>query len=239
MPMTRAQAYATSLAIAPDRLERHELALLVGGRCRACAELLPRGSILRGEPCPLCHEPTAITDHDRSLIVEYVSQRANVRIGLLATLIGVSHIVIGWTPVVSSAVVAASTAWIRFQIVQPAVRIMSPPRARVAVWTARVATSALVAGTLIINELLTLIPFFGVIAKGVISAGEVLLVAWINARYMRWQLDRDEDGLAVGWWEYGILAGSGVVLVGATIGLVAAAVAAVMAAQALAARLFV
>jgi len=238
MPMTSAQAYVHSLALDPDRLARHELALLVGGRCRACAELLPRGAVLRGEGCPLCHEPTAITEHDRATVVDYVTHRANVRIGLLATVIGLAHIVIGWTPVVSSAVVAASTAYVRLQIVSPAVKIMSSRRAGVAVWSARIVTSALVAASLIVNELLTLVPFAGAIAKGVIASGEVLLVAWLNARYMRWQLDRDEDGLPVAWWEYGILASAAVVLVGAAIGLVAAAVAAVVAAQALAARLF-
>lgn len=232
--LTQAQPVESVVMPESARAERHELSLLLGGRCRACAELLPRGAIFRGEPCPLCHEPSVMDERDRAVVVEFLSHRANVRVGMLALGIGVSHLLIGWVPIVSSLVIAASTAWIRLQIIQPAARMLTPARGRVAVWTARVGTSAFVAGTLILNELVTLLPFVGAVTKGLIAAGEVLLVAWANARYMRWQVDRDEDGLAVAWWEYGLLVAAFGVLVLSAIGLVAAAIAVVIAAQAVA-----
>jgi len=230
------QAQAVEAVVVPDsaRAERHELSLLLGGRCRACAELLPRGAVFRQQPCPLCHEPSVLDDRDRAVIVEHLAHRANVRVGLLALAIGVSHLLIGWVPVVSSLVIAASTAWIRLQIVQPAARILTPSRGRIAVWTARVGTSAFVAATLIVNELVTLLPFVGAVTKGLIAAGEVLVVAWANARYMRWQIERDDDGLAVAWWEYALLVSAFGVLVLSAIGLVAAGIAVVIAAKAVA-----
>jgi hypothetical protein len=231
-------AAAVLIASRPDaealRAERHELALLVGGRCRACAERLAGGQLLRGQSCPTCHEPIGLSDRDHAVIVEFLARRANVRVGLLAAAIGLSHLVIGWFPVASSLVVALSTAWVRLQIVQPVSRILSPSRARVSIWTSRMGTSALVAATLVVNELLTLVPIAGAFIKGLIAASEVIFIAWANARYMRWQVEREEDNLAVAWWEIGLLVGAGALLVAASVGLVAAAVAAVTAAQAMA-----
>jgi hypothetical protein len=235
--MSPEQSVQAPLALDACRIERHELSLLLGGRCRACAEMLPQGALLRGHPCPMCHEATTFEERDRAVIIEFLAQRANVRVGMLALAIGLSHLIVGWVPVASSLIIAASTAWIRLQIVQPATRLLTPRRARVAVWTARIGTSAFVAATLIFNELLTMLPFVGTIVKGLLAAGEVLLVSWGNARYMRWQIERDEDGLAVGWWEYGLLACSFGLLVASAIGLVAAAVAVVVFAQAAADRL--
>jgi hypothetical protein len=233
---TPAHEASTALADAA-RLERHEVALLVGGRCRACAERLPGGALLRGEPCPLCRSPTAFDAADRALLLDHLEHRGHVRVGLLAAAVGLSHLLVGWLPVASSVVVAASTAWVRFQIVQPASRLLSPRRRRVAVWTARIGTSALVALTLVVNEILTLVPFVGAVVKGIVAAAQVLLVAWANARYLRWQLGRDEAMARVGWWEYALLVGASGTLVGAVIGVVTAAAAAVVAIQTYAPRL--
>lgn len=217
-----------------DRIERHEVALLVGGRCRACAERLPGGHALRSEPCPLCHTPSTLDRHERDLLLRYLRQRGNVRVGLLATAIGVSHIVVGWFPVASTVVVALSAGWIRLQIVRPTARLLTPSRRRVAVWTGRLATSAIVGATLVVNELLTLIPAAGAVAKGVIAALQVLFVDWFNARYMHWQIARDEQQVPVAWWEYAVLASATIAIFGAAIGVVAAALAAVSAVNSLA-----
>jgi len=105
--------------------------------------------------------------------------------------------------------------------------LLTPRRRRVALWTGCLVTSAIVGASLIVNELLTLIPAAGAVAKGVIAALQILFVAWFNTRYMQWQLERDEQQLAVAWWEYALLVGATLAIFGASIGVVAAAIAAV------------
>ena len=64
------------------------------------------------------------------------------------------------------------------------------------------------------------------LAKGIISSIQVLAVAWANAKYMTWQVRRDEQNLPIRFWEYGIIAVSAAVLIGSAIAVVAAMAAA-------------
>lgn len=60
--------------------EEHELALLLSGRCRRCAERLPGGTALRGRPCPRCGEATLPSATDRAVLHQLHGSESAVRL---------------------------------------------------------------------------------------------------------------------------------------------------------------
>jgi hypothetical protein len=198
---------------------------------------MPGGLLLGGSACSACGEVLGLGAEGKQRLIEGLDRRSAVRVGGIALAVGLAHLVIGWFPILGSIVLALTTAWIRFQIVEPISRLLKPSRRRITVWTARLVTSSVVAGSIVAHELLTMLPLAGALAKGGLAAVEVLLVAWANARYVRWQLCREAAGTPLAPWEIAIVVLAAGLLLGSVI-LVTAALAAVLAAiDALASRL--
>ncbi len=186
--------------------EEHELALLLGGRCRRCAERIPGGTALRGRPCPGCGEETLPGPVDREVLHRLSSLRATARLGVAVGVVALAALVAGWFPLLTSVLLVAALVWLRVTLVRPALQLLTPQRRLVARWTLRLAAGCFLALAILAFEALTLVPGFGALAKVVLSAGEVAVAGLFARRYLDWQTEREARGVPVAWWEVAVLA---------------------------------
>jgi hypothetical protein len=117
--------------------EEHELALLLAGRCRRCAERIPGGTALRGKPCPRCDEATLPGPGDREVLHRLSSERASARLWVAVLGVGLASLVASWFPLLTSVLLVAALVWLRVTLVRPALRLLTPRRRLVSRWRAR------------------------------------------------------------------------------------------------------
>ncbi len=201
--------------------EEHELALLLSGRCRRCAERLPGGTALRGRPCPRCGEPTLPTPTDRAVLHQLQDTQSSVRLWLAVAAVTAGALVASWFPLINSLLIAGALVWIRFTIVKPGLALLTPRRRIVTRWTLRLAAGCFLALSVILLELLTLIPAAGALVKTAISALEVALAGSAARRYLSWQVSRAGRGVPVAFWEVALLAVWAAVLLAMVAGMIA------------------
>lgn len=204
-------------APAPDpRAHAHARALLLGGRCPSCAEPLPAKSLFRSAPCPRC-EAAVDPRMGGAALAEAVETRGRTHVFVIAAVVGVAHLLLGWLPLVGAFALLAAAAWIRVGVLQPASELLEPKRRVLTRWTARLVMGVALAATVIATEALTLLPVVGLPIKAVLSAGEVALAAWAVAAYAHWQVRREAEGEAIAAWEWIILAFVGLLLIAAVV----------------------
>lgn len=189
------------------RGEEHELALLLGGRCRRCAERIPGGAVLRGRPCPRCGEATLPGPEDRELLHRLASERASERLWVAVAGVGAASLVASWFPLLTSLLLLAALIWIRATLVQPALRLLTPQRRQVSRLTLRLAAACFLAASIILCELLTFVPGVGALAKVVLSTGQVAAAGIFARRYLSWQTEREARGIPMASWEVALLVG--------------------------------
>ncbi|NMO17210.1 hypothetical protein HPC49_13165 [Pyxidicoccus fallax] len=185
--------------------EEHELALLLNGRCRACAERIPGGTALRGLPCPRCGEATLPSPTDREVLHQLATERASVRLWLAVAAVAVAGFAASWFPLLTSVLLIVALVWIRVTIVRPALQFLTPRRRMVSRLTLRLAAGCFVAAAILLHELLTFVPAFGALAKVVLSASQVAAAGIFARRYLAWQTEREARGLPMEPWEVTLL----------------------------------
>jgi hypothetical protein len=168
----------------------HGFALLLEGRCRACAERLPGGTALRGLPCPRCEAPTAPTGEDRAELAARLGARATTRLWIAVLLVGLATLLPGWAPLAASLTLAAGLAWVAAAIVRPGLRLLPTGRRLVAAWTLRIVGAGYLAVLVIFVELLTLLSLPGLPLKAAVTASQVALGGWFARSYLGWQAAR-------------------------------------------------
>ncbi len=201
--------------------ETHELALLLSGRCRRCAERIPGGTALKGRACPHCEEPTLPSATDRAVLHELHTSRSGVHLWMAVVVVALAALVAGWFPLLNSLLIAAALVWMRFTLVRPALRLLTPRRRFVSRWTLRLAAGCFLALSIVVLELLTLFPAVGALLKSLLSAAQVALAGGFSRRYLSWQLEREGQGTPVALWEVGLLAVWAALLVALVAGTVA------------------
>jgi hypothetical protein len=201
--------------------EEHELALLLSGRCRRCAERLPGGTALRGRPCPRCGEQTLPGAMDRAVLHELHSSQSAVRLWLAVAAVAAGALVASWFPLINSLLIIGALLWLRFTLVKPGLALLTPRRRIITRWTLRLATGCFLAMSVIVLELLTLIPAAGPLVKMGVSAAEVGGAGLLARRYLKWQINREGEGVPVAFWEIALLAVTAVVLLAMLAGTVA------------------
>jgi hypothetical protein len=204
--------------------EQHELALLLSGRCRRCAERLPGGTALRGHPCPRCGEQTLPHATDRAVLHELHASQSAARLWLAVAAVAAGALVASWFPLINSLLVIGALVWLRFSLVKRGLALLTPRRRIVTRWTLRLAMGCFVALSIIVLELLTLIPAAGPLAKMLLSAAQVGGAGLLARRYLTWQIHREGQGVPVAFWEIALLAVTALVL----LAMVAATVAVVL-----------
>ncbi|MGC3999006.1 MAG: DUF4126 family protein [Anaeromyxobacter sp.] len=193
--------------------EPRQLSLLVGGRCRRCAERLPGGVALRGGACPACGTSAAQTPDDRGFVQALLEARARNRTWV-AVLVSAGVVFLGgWLPGLAPLVLLGAYVWVQVALVRPVARLLPVRRRLVATWTVRLASAALFATTVSVVELMTLLPFIGAIGKSAATAAQVGGLAWWARHYLVWQARREGRGQRVAWWEYALLVVIGGLLV--------------------------
>ncbi|MDY7227359.1 hypothetical protein [Hyalangium rubrum] len=192
--------------------EEHELALLLSGRCRRCAERLPGGTALRGRPCPRCGEETLPSATDRAVLHELHGAQSAVRLWLAVAAVAVGAMVASWFPLINSLLIIGALVWLRFTIVKPGLSLLTPRRRIVTRWTLRLAAGCFLALSFIVLELLTFIPGAGALVKTAVSALEVAGAGLMTRRYLTWQIRREGQGAPVALWELALLAAWALVL---------------------------
>ncbi|BDG05846.1 RING finger protein [Anaeromyxobacter oryzae] len=193
--------------------ESHELALLLAGRCRRCAERVPGGTALRGAPCPRCAAPTARTEEDRLAVATLLAARTRVHLDAAIIVVLGATFATSFFPVAASLVLAAGFLWVGAKVVRPALRLLSPRRRVVSAWTIRLAGGAWFAASALVMEVLTLVPAFGSIGKAAISAAQLAIAGVFARGYLASQARREANGLPVRTGEWVAVAGAGLALV--------------------------
>ncbi|MBZ4415830.1 hypothetical protein [Myxococcus sp. RHSTA-1-4] len=187
--------------------EEHELALLLGGRCRSCAERIPGGIALRGQPCPRCGERTLPSPVDREVLHQLASERASAHLWVAVLAVGAAALAASWFPLLTSVLLILALVWIRVKIVRPALQFLTPQRRMVSRLTLRLAAGCFVAAAILAHELLTFVPAFGALAKVALSAGQVAAAGIFARRYLSWQTEREGLGIPLAKWEVALLVG--------------------------------
>jgi hypothetical protein len=201
--------------------EEHELALLLSGRCRRCAERLPGGTALRGRACPRCGEATLPSPTDRAVLHQLHGSESAVRLWLAVAAVTAGALVASWFPLVNSLLIIGALVWLRFTVVKPGLSLLTPRRRIVTRWTLRLAAGCFLALSIIVLEALTVIPGVGALVKTVVSAGEVAAAGVLTRRYLTWQISREGRGEPVAFWELALLGVWTAVLLAVVVGMVA------------------
>lgn len=205
-------------------LVAHARALVLDARCPACAEPLQPLGLFRGRACARCGESAAAFRIDGQQIVTDVARRSNKHVLVVAGVVAAAHLLLGWVPLTGALALVAAAMWIRFGILMPATRLMSPTRGMLSRWTARLIMGVLVAFTVVFSEALTLVGPFGLPIKAALGAGEVVIAALGVSAYVNWQVQREAAGRPVEAWEWAVLGGALIMLGLAAAGLALATV---------------
>jgi hypothetical protein len=230
-PYTRAMFADTQ---APEQL--HARALLLRGRCPACAEPLGPRSLFGEQPCGRC---AGVIAQGRAGpggpgggagLADALAARGRRHLIGIVIAVAVAQLLLGWLPLVGALALIGAAVWIRVGILQPTSALLSPRRRVLTRWTARLVMATALAAVVIAIEALTLLPVLGLPVKAVIGAAEVALAAAAVTAYVHWQLRREAQGLEVAAWEWAVL-------IAALASLVAAVVILALAFAALAAAL--
>ncbi len=187
------------------RLQAHGQALVLLGRCPRCAELLTHRALFGSEPCGRCDTALVEFDLDASSISASLGRKGMLHLAGVSIAVAVGHFAVGWFPLLSSLLMLAAAAWIRFGILYPLTVGMSPKRRMLTRWTARLLVGVFLAFSLIATEALTLIPVLGVMAKSLLGVLQIAAIAAIVTFYVRWQLRRAAAGAEPAAWEWGLL----------------------------------
>lgn len=185
---------------------------------------MPALGLFRGHACRHCGESPAAFRIGAHEIAGAVARRSNKHVLVVAGIVAAAHLLLGWVPLTGALALLAAAVWIRFGILIPATKVMSPRRGMLTRWTARLIVGALVAFTVIFSEALTLIGPFGLPVKAVLGAGQVVIAAMGVSAYVNWQVQREANGAPVEAWEWAILGGALIMLGLAAAGLALAAV---------------
>lgn len=200
---------------APEQL--HARALLLRGRCPACAEPLGPRSLFGGQPCGRCTSgPIAQGLGGAGLAAALEARGRRHLIGVVIA-VALAQLLLGWLPLVGALALIGAAVWIRIGILQPTSALLSPRRRVLTRWTARLVMAAALAATVIAIEALTLIPVLGLPAKALIGAAEVALAAAAVTAYVHWQLRREAQGHEVAAWEWAVLIAAVASLVAAVV----------------------
>lgn len=189
-----------------QRLRDHGIALLVRGRCPACAELVPVSRLFRDEPCPHCGGRLEAHRDASDRVVDVLTTRGRRRLIGVCAAVAVAHLVLGWIPLLETLTLLLAALWLRFGITMPAVRAMSPPRRIVATWTARLLVGALLAVTLVFTQLAMLLGPAALLLKAILGVVQVAGAAALITAYLHWQLRREVAREPVGAAEWVVLA---------------------------------
>ena len=188
------------------RLQAHGHALVLAGRCPACAELLSWKALWRGEPCGRCGALLSSWSLDADAVSQRLGRKGLTHLAGVTAAVAVGHFAVGWFPLLGSLLMVAAAAWIRFGILYPLTTGMSPKRRMLTRWMSRLLVGIFLALSLIFTEALTLIPVLGVVAKSLLGVAQVAVIAGIITLYVRWQLKRCAQGDEPAAWEWALLA---------------------------------
>lgn len=201
-----------------DLAVEHQLALLLAGRCRACAERLPGGAALRGAPCPHCAQPSTTAAAERDFLHGRLAAGSARSLWWAVLAVAAATAIAGWFPILTTVLLGAALVWIRVTIVAPALRLLSPGRRLIARWTIRLTGCAYLAVSLVLLELLTLVPVLGALAKILVSGLQVAFAGWFAQIYLGGQIRREADGKPIGFGEWLLLVAVAVGMLTAAIG---------------------
>lgn len=209
----RCDTDAMDLTRAGAPSEAHELALVLAGRCRRCAERVPGAAALRGSPCPRCEAPTARTGADRLGVASLLAARPRVHLDAAVVIVLGATFATSFVPVTASLVLGGGLIWVGRRVVRPTLRLLSPRRRVVSAWTIRLAGGVWLAGSAIVMEPLTLLPAFGSIGKAAIAASQLALAGAFSRAYLSSQARREAAGLPVRAAEWVAVAGASLALI--------------------------
>lgn len=178
----------------------HARALLLEGRCPACAELLPPLLLLRGEPCARCEAPARVAgeaDLVRTL-GETWKRRAAIAIGVM----GLASLLGGFVPLLQAPLFLLGLLLTHVWVVGGALGWLSPARRVCAALTLRLLLVALSVGALVMNVLVAPLAGGSGFILGALGAAFMAFYLWLAQRMCvrRLELDRAGAGLGFGEW---------------------------------------
>ena len=203
----------------------HRRILLGRGRCSECAEPVPPRTLLSGVDCPHCGQrPRWPVEQSAQGRIDLPMDRWRSARWWIYGGVAVGSILLGLFPLMASLLVLTALIVARYLLFREALQWLSPRRRALSRFSLRLWLVMVAVGTLIVQELLTLLPGVNLAAKPVVSVLMTAVFVEGGLRFVRGRLDRDQRTTDLDMWEWAIPLG---LLVGLLL-LCAAAVAALM-----------
>lgn len=190
----------------PDPILDHRRRLLYQGRCPGCAERLDSGVALREQPCPRCGTETKLPVAEP--LSDALRARFHRRLWGILGFVAISQLLFGWFPLLGSAAVVGAAALHRMLLLDPASAHLGSRRRLVTRWTVRLGVGATVAFSLVLHELLVLVPGVAGWVKALLAAATVEGLGLATLKYVTWQIERERAGVPVAKTEWVVVFGS-------------------------------
>jgi len=188
---------------APDPLLDHRRRLLYQGRCPGCAERLDSGVALREQACPRCGTETKLPVAEP--LSDALRARFHRRLWGILGFVALAQLLFGWFPLLGSAAVVGASALHRVLILDPASAHLGSRRRLVTRWTVRLGVGATVAFSLVLHELLVLLPGVAGWVKALLAAATVEGLGLATLHYVDWQIRRERAGVPVAGAEWALI----------------------------------
>lgn len=118
--------------------------------------------------------------------------------------VGLGGAVTSALPLVASGITLAGMTFARYGIFRAAMGWLSPARRVVTALTLHLLLLFAALGTLVTQEVLTLLPGFNVPLKGAVAVAGVLLYTEASVRLVSRQLRRDREKTSLDFWEWAL-----------------------------------
>ena len=204
----------------------HRRALIMKRRCAHCAEPVRAGVLLRGKPCPHCGRVSSWQhEGDAEQFIGALDAKWSRRRWWVYGILAVGAFATGMIPLAATALTILAMVYARFAIVRSPIQWFSPSRRFTARFTMRLWMLITGLMALVVNELLTLVPWANMPLKMIVSVFFTGLFVEGSLFFLKGRLRREaSEDHGLQWWEWGLPAG----LAGGAVALTTAAVGSVM-----------
>lgn len=209
-----------------EALKSHQRSLMMQRRCAHCAERVRAAVLLRAQPCPHCGQVSTWPRHeDAASMLGAVSDKWARRRWWFYGVLGASTFATAMLPLVSSLLTVAALIYARLVIVRGALDWFGPARRFTTRFTLRLWMLVTGVGVLVVNELLTLLPWANMPLKMLVSLTGAALFVEGSLVVLRHRLGIAASGEpSLRWWEWALPAALIVTAVGLSVAVVGAGV---------------
>lgn len=186
----------------PPSLDVHIRELVLRGRCAACAELVPVGTLLREAPCPTCGTRLEVFPAGGEELLATLERRVRQQRLWVSVGMGAVAFCFGWVPLLPALAYLGAYLWLRLGVLNPLSQFLSPHRRLITRWTSRLLLSVLLVALVVLGMVASLVAPAGMVGNGLLVFLKVWIGTQLLTRYLHWQLRREHAQVKVSALEW-------------------------------------